>query len=201
MKDNEHLYVYGCAGEFCKQEDDTPKKGVGFRILEKVFEYLKRSLTIAWKSVFFNFKQYVCFFIAIIIVQLLYGMMAISADNNNNVEYQNVVENYDYHMVLKGLNDDQARYLIQDEGTVFKSDIIFNVVRSDQYKNNFTGEDRYDVYLLFVGENIDKSLKRFEDSYEKDLASLGAEGQSFSKATTQLLTFETTSPQTISLSL
>jgi hypothetical protein len=44
-------------------------------VLEKVFEYLKRSLTIAWKSVFFNFNQYVCFFIAIIIVQVLYGMM------------------------------------------------------------------------------------------------------------------------------
>lgn len=158
--------------------------------MEKVFEYLKRSLTIAWKSVFFNFKQYLCFFIAIIIVQLLYGMMSVSADNNNNVEYQNVIQNYDYHMVLKGLNDDQARYLINDEGTVFKSDVIFNVIRSEQYQNNFTGEDRYDVYLLFVGEDVDKCLKRFTESYEKDLASLGNEGQSFSKATTSLLTFE-----------
>ncbi|MGN1409527.1 MAG: FtsX-like permease family protein [Eubacteriales bacterium] len=157
--------------------------------MEKVFEYLKRSLTISWKSVFFNFKQYLCFFIAIIIVQVLYGMMSISADNNNNVEYQHVMEEYNYHMVLKGLNEDQARYLIKDEGTVFKSDVIFKVVASEQYTNAFTGEERFDVYLFFTGE-VNKCLKRFESSYEKDLAALGDEGRSFTKATTPLMTFD-----------
>ncbi len=157
--------------------------------MEKVFEYLKRSLTIAWKSVFFNFKQYLPFFIAIVIVQLLYGMMTVSADNNDHVEYQHVMENYDYHMILKDLNEDQARYLINDEGTVFKSDVIFNVVRSEQYTNYFSGDDRYDIYLLFTGD-IDKCYERFTDKYEKDLAALGDIGSSFSKATTQLMSFD-----------
>ncbi|MBQ8185632.1 MAG: ABC transporter permease [Clostridia bacterium] len=157
--------------------------------MEKVFEYLKRSISIAWKSVFFNFKQYVCFFIAIIIVQLLYGMMTVSNDNNNYVEYQHVTEEYNYHMVLLGLNHDQALYLIEDRGTVFASDTIFKVVDTYQYTNNFTGEERYDVYLLFIND-IDYSLKQFTQKYEKDLAALGSEGSSFSKRTTQLLTFE-----------
>jgi len=157
--------------------------------LEKVFEYLKRSISIAWKSVFFNFKQYVCFFIAIIIVQLLYGMMTVSNDNNNAVEYQHVTEEYNYHMVLLGLNHDQALYLIEDRGTVFASDTVFKVVDTYQYTNNFTGEERYDVYLLFIND-IDYSMKQFQAKYEKDLASLGSEGSSFSKRTTQLLTFE-----------
>ena len=143
----------------------------------------------AWKTVFFNFKQYLPFFIAIIIVQLLYGMMTVSNDNNNNVEYQHVMEEYDYHMVLKGLNSDQARYLIEDKGAVFKSDVIFDVVHSEQYTNNFTGEDRYDIYLFFTGD-LKSNLKRFTSSYEKELAGLGAEGTSFSKSTTPLLTFE-----------
>lgn len=158
-------------------------------VLEKVFEYLKRSLTIAWKSVFFNFNQYVCFFIAIIIVQVLYGMMSISNDNNNRVEYQHIMEEYNYHMVLKNLNQDQMNYLVEDEGTVFKSDVIFNVTDVEAYKNYFTGEDRFDVYLFFTGD-IDWCLERFESSYQKDLANLGAEGSSFSKASTALMTFE-----------
>ena len=158
-------------------------------VLEKVFEYLKRSLTIAWKSVFFNFNQYVCFFIAIIIVQVLYGMMSISNDNNNNVEYQHIMEEYNYHMVLKNLNRDQMQYLVEDEGTVFKSDVIFQVTDVDEYKNYFTGEDRYDVYLFFTGD-LDWCLERFESSYQKDLANLGSEGSSFSKASTALMTFE-----------
>lgn len=115
--------------------------------------------------------------------------MTVSADNNNNVEYQHIMENYDYHMVLKDLNEAQARYLINDEGTVFKSDVIFNVIRSEQYQNRFSGEDRFDIYLLFTGD-VNKSLDRFKKSYEGDLAALGDEGSSFSKATTPLLNFE-----------
>jgi hypothetical protein len=140
--------------------------------------------------VFFNFRQYLPFFIAIVIVQLLYGMMTVSNDNNNNVEYRHVMEQYDYHMVLKGLNDTQARYLIDDNGgAVFKSDILFDVVHMEQYRNNMTGEERYDVYLLFKPE-LKSSVKRFTQTTEKELAGLAEEGTSFTKSTTPLMTFE-----------
>lgn len=158
--------------------------------MEKVFEYLKRSISIAWKTVFFNFKQYLPFFIAIIIVQVLYGMMTVSNDNNNNVEYNHIMEQYDYHMVLKGLNDTQARYLIDDNGgAVFKSDILFDVVHMEQYTNRMTGEERYDVYLLFKPE-LKNTVKRFTQTTEKELAGLAAEGTSFTKSTTSLMTFD-----------
>ena len=158
-------------------------------MLENVFEYLKRSLTIAWKSVFFNFKQYVCFFIAIMIVQVLYGMMTVSADNNNNVEYQHVTEEYNYHMVIKDLNETQAFYLINDEGAVFKSDVIYEVVKYDQNLNYMTQSNTYDVYLFFKGDP-DASLAKFRQNYLPDLKAYGSEGSSFSMATTSLLTFE-----------
>lgn len=157
--------------------------------MEKLFEYLKRSLTIAWKTVFFNFKQYLCFFIAIVIIQLLYGMMTVSNDNNNNVEYQHIMEEYNYHMVLKGLNEDQARYLIKDEGTVFKSDVIYKVVASEQYENILTGENRFDVYIYFTGD-VNQCQKRFEKSYLPDVSSLGDADRTITKATTPLLTFK-----------
>ena len=125
---------------------------------------------------------------AIIIVQVLYGMMSVSADNNNNVEYKHVMEEYNYHMVLKGLNEDQARYLIKDEGTVFKSDVIFEVVSSEQYVNALTGDERYDVYLYFTGD-LDQCMKRFEKNYQPDLAALGDADRTFTKSTTPLMTF------------
>ncbi len=158
--------------------------------MEKVFAYLKRSLTISWKSVFFNFKQYVCFFIAIIIVQLLYGMMAVSAANNNAVELAHIQENYDYHMSLLNLNEDQTRYLVYDEGTVFKSDMIFKVVRSDDYENYFTGEKFFDVYLRFVGEDMDWCLQRFEKTYEKDLGLMGSGESTYTKSLSPLFTYK-----------
>lgn len=173
---------------FCRRMASHPE--CRFSVLEKFFEYLKRSLTIAWKSVFFNFKQYVCFFIAIIIVQVLYGMMTVSADNNNNVEYNHITEQYDYHMVLKDLNEDQARYLIKDEGTAFKSDVIFQVVHSEEYTKLSSDSKRYDIYLQFVGKSLDQSIKRFEKNYEPDLAALGDANSSFTKTTTSLMTFK-----------
>ena len=157
--------------------------------LEKFFEYLKRSLTIAWKSVFFNFKQYSCFFIAIIIVQILYGLMTVSAQNNNRIEYEHVTEEYDYHMVLKDLNQYQAFYLINDEGTVFKSDIIFKVVRYDENHNYMNNVDTYDVYLYFTRDPHDCEA-RFRKDYLPDLKAYGNEGKSFSISTTSLLDFE-----------
>ncbi len=157
--------------------------------LEKVFEYLKRSLTVAWKTVFFNFGQYLCFFIAIMIIQVLYGMMTVSADNNNNVEYQHVTEEFNYHMVLKDLNQYQALYLVNDEGTVFKSDVIYEVVRQDENLNYLTQTETYDVYIRFT-RDLDKCEKRFRDDYIPSLQAYGTEGKSFSIETTSLLTFQ-----------
>lgn len=157
--------------------------------LEKVFEYLKRSLTVAWKSVFFNFTQYLCFFIAIMIIQVLYGMMTVSADNNNNVEYQHVTEEFNYHMVLKDLNQYQALYLVNDEGTVFKSDVIYEVVRHDENLNYLTGVETHDVYIRFT-RDLDVCERRFREDYIPELKAYGTEGKSFSIETTSLLTFQ-----------
>ena len=103
--------------------------------MESLFEYLKRSLTIAWKSVFFNFKEYSCFFVALFIVQMFYGLMSVSNANNNNVEYRHVTDEYDYHMVLRDLNTDQYLYLKNDSGAVFKNDLVFKIVRVDENHN------------------------------------------------------------------
>ena len=76
--------------------------------MSKVFEYLGRNLKIAWKSVFHGFSQYLCFFIAMIIVQVLFGMVSVSNDNNSHVEHDLYSEEYDYHMAVTNLNFDQA---------------------------------------------------------------------------------------------
>ena len=100
--------------------------------MESLFEYLSRSIKIAVKSVFFNFKQYVCFFVALFIIQMFYGLMSVSYANNNDVEYSHVTAEYDYHMVLRDLNPDQANYIFNDSGAVFKNDLIFKIVRYDE---------------------------------------------------------------------
>lgn len=157
--------------------------------LGRLFEYLSRSLKIAFKSVFFNFRQYICFFAALLIIQMFYGLMYIAYANNNDVEYSHVTEEYDYHMVLRDLNVDQANYIFNDSGAVFKNDAVFEIVRYDVNVNQITQRDRYDMYLFFVNDK-DESEARFRENFLPTLQALSREGEIFSIGTTPLLRFE-----------
>ena len=170
-----------------------PKEGRAARAagigLERLFEYLKRSLSIAWKSVFFNFRQYVSFFAALFIIQTFYGLIAVSNANNNKIEYQHVQDEYDYHMVLRDLNEDQYLYLVNNSAAVFKNDTIFKILRYEENRNYMSGQDRYDMYLFFVRDK-DISCDRFYNKYLEPLKSLGREGEAFVITETPLLRFE-----------
>ena len=143
-------------------------------MLERIWEYLKRNIKIAWKSVFFNFKQYCVFFAAIFIVQLLYGMMAISATNNNSVAFQQIKEEYDYHYVIRNLTLSQYNYLKDyknaDRGTFDELKQLYVIVDYDERINALDNKEVYDVYLRFGKEDADDSLvldyaQQFETDY------------------------------------
>lgn len=138
---------------------------------------------------FFNFKQYISFFAALFIIQTFYGLIAVSNANNNIIEYQHVQNEYDYHMVLRDLNEDQYLYLVNNSAAVFKNDTIFKILRYDENRNYMTGQDRYDMYLFFVRDK-DISCDRFYNKYLEPLKSLGREGESFVITETPLLRFE-----------
>ena len=138
---------------------------------------------------FFNFKQYVSFFAALFIIQTFYGLIAVSNANNNVIEYQHVQDEYDYHMVLRDLNEDQYLYLENNSAAVFKNDTIFKILRYEQNRNYMTRQNRYDMYLYFVRDK-DISCERFYNKYLEPLKSLGREGESFVITETPLLRFE-----------
>lgn len=138
---------------------------------------------------FFNFKQYICFFAALFIIQMFYGLISVSTANNNQVEYQHVQAEYDYHMVLRDLNEDQYLYLVNNSAAVFKNDTIFEIERVEENLNYMSGRNRFDVYLFFV-RNKDVSCSRFYSKYLDPLKSLGREGESFVITETPLLRFE-----------
>ncbi len=178
-------------------------------MLERFWEYLSRHIKIAWKSVFFNFKQYSCFFAAIFIVQLLYGMMAISATNNNSVAYQQIVNGYDdvdqaYHYVVKDLTLSQYNYLAEyknkERGIFDEQKQLYYIVKTEERFNEAEGKDQYTVYLRFGkiknGELADSSTvaKYYDDYtkyYEKNLSGLETYTyQNFSTEKTQLLDYQ-----------
>lgn len=133
--------------------------------MEKFFEYLKRSLTIAYKSIFFNFKQYVYFFIALLIVQMFYGIMTISAYNNKVVERDSAVSEYNYDVMLSHLNESQYLKIKNYGGSEFSGDRYYKQLEGGTFEYTDDGDKYYDVRLVFTEEDPDLCLAKFKEQY------------------------------------
>ncbi len=143
-------------------------------ILERFFEYLKRSLTIAYKSIFFNFKQYIFFFIALLIVQMFYGIMTISAYNNEVVERDSATEEYNYDIMLAHLNESQLIKLRSYAGSAFEGNRYFKEIEGGTVEYEDFGDKYYDVRLVFdENQNPRKCLNNFKAQYYDPDAATG----------------------------
>ncbi len=161
-------------------------------MLERIWEYLSRNIKIAWKSVFFNFKQYSCFFAAIFIIQLLFGMMAISANNNNSVEYQQIkqeqkltilddngepeldddgqIQRVDYHYEIHNLNQSQYSYLAKyksENGAFDEQKQLYVILDTVERTNEKSDTPMYDVFIRF-GKEKDLEDSERVNKYYKD---------------------------------
>lgn len=134
-------------------------------ILERLFEYLKRSLKIARKSIFFNFKQYIYFFIALLIVQMFYGIMTISAYNNRVVERDSAVSEYNYDIMLSHLNESQYLKIKNYGGSEFSGDKYYKLLEGGTAEYNDGGDKYYDVRLVFTEKDTGVCLNKFTDQY------------------------------------
>lgn len=120
--------------------------------MEAIWEYLSRHLKIAAKSVFYNYKQYICFFLAIFIIQTFYGIMAISTSNNNSVELDHVEAEYNYDMALYNLNEYQHNIVVNYNNNIIYQAAAesFYLIQDDvTYYDEVSQSNRYDVYLNF----------------------------------------------------
>ena len=134
-------------------------------ILEKFFDYLKRSLTIAYKSIFFNFKQYIYFFIELLIVQMFYGIMTISAYNNKVVERDSAVSEYNYDIMLSHLNESQYLKIKNYGGSEFSGDRYYQQLEGGTFEYVDNGDKYYDVRLVFTDGDPDLCLVKFKEQY------------------------------------
>jgi len=182
-------------------------------MFERIWEYLSRHIKIAFKSVFFNFKQYCCFFAAIFIIQLLFGMMAISATNNNTVAYEQIAAEYKYHYAIRNLTPGQYDYLVEygknDAGTTDRTRQTYYILTEEDgmppivRKNVKENKDEYDVFIRFgkldrdtgemaSPEKVKEYCQRFENNYVNKLASLeaGYTTPNFTTERTLLLEYE-----------
>ncbi len=162
-------------------------------MIEDVLVYLRKNLKIAVKNVFANFSQYACFFAALFIIQIFLATLTVILYNNDNTEWDHVKEEYDYHLMLKGINDYQMLLIENNEIAVFSNDFVFDIVRTIEHKSTFDESVDYDVYIMLKGntdEDLEFSLNRFVSKYLKELSKHCEEGEKITYTKTPLLNFD-----------
>ncbi len=175
--------------------------------MEKIISYLKRNIKLAFKTVTFHFKEYLCFYIAVLIIQTLFGIILMSAANNLKTETKEIGDSYSYHISITGLNRQQRDYMLKLDDPDYdpndykgqttpripngKNKALSSVVMED---SRGSGDSRvYDLYYMFEdesGSSMKTLYKRFQNLYLRDLWSLNGENNSFSVNLSPLYTIE-----------
>ncbi|MBR2459828.1 MAG: ABC transporter permease [Clostridia bacterium] len=126
---------------------------------------MKRNIKLAYKSVVFHFKQYLCFYVALFAIQFLFGIIVMSTVNTNHMRKEEILDEYDYHVCLVGLNSGQAQYLQEKQYAVMTNEYqMVDVVRTEQRKvGNVTYTDMYLLYENPDGDSPQEIHSWFND--------------------------------------
>lgn len=168
--------------------------------------YLRKNIKLAANSVYYNRKKYLCFFIAMFVVEIFCGLVVIASHNNNAIEYKYVSADYGYHLKIIDLNSDQyvhlynANVLDRDE-TKHKLYEIYDIVSVEERTDLKTEKPLYTVYLKFTGDP-QTNLRQFTDSYIfKELGSIGYNGRRASIDVSELFNYEKRIPENVVINL
>lgn len=113
--------------------------------------YLKRNIKLAYKSVVFHFKQYLCFYVALFIIQFLFGLVVMTTVNTNHMRKQEILEKYDYHVCVAGLTEAQYTYLFEEQYAVTTRE--HDKLSLFKTETRYVGEHlRYDMYFVYENE-------------------------------------------------
>jgi len=114
----------------------------------------------AIKTVFFNFREYVSFFVVLFIIQSMFWLLCFTTTTNVLHEREEITELYDYHLLIDDIS--QPEMVRIDNALVIKS---YQEIRSfEEYE--FLPPDEYiDSYRLKVVMRDGSEAQTFVDYY------------------------------------
>ncbi len=149
----------------------------------KVINRLKQNLKLAFRTVTYQFRQYLCFYIALFIVEMLFGIVVMTANNTAYLKKTSTEMEYEYHVSITGLNESQYKYMKKLDQRGYKGPSKGEIAplapngvnRAVKFVSSKRIGTSYDMYYLFYdGEDtsIEKLYERFRELYVNDLTRL-----------------------------
>ncbi len=157
--------------------------------MERLWENIKLNLGRAYKSVRYGKKQYISFFIAVFLMQSFFWLLMLTQDAQIAQMRQNAEENYDYHISVSGMTQDQAIRLQNGSYVVFTNDKVYEIVRGDEIPTPYGGKT-YTLYVSLVKESIDSKLRIFERKYLNPLRESASNPEQLRISYSPLLTLD-----------
>ena len=125
---------------------------------------VRRHFSGAYKSIKKNFKEYICFLLALVIVQVFFGTVSVAFRNNRRVEKEAIVaEGYDYHAKLTGIASSDLNILNDAYDDGVNQDAVFFTFRTESGKALITfTEDPKASLTLFKSDVLEQMNKGTE---------------------------------------
>ncbi|MBO4413807.1 MAG: hypothetical protein J5830_03790 [Clostridia bacterium] len=144
--------------------------------MEKAISYLKRNMTLALRSLRYNGRRYIPFFIAVVISQLCFGVLFVVNGFAAREEKRIAANEYDYHVEYYGMTESQVAYLHNYSSAVSKG-AIYTVVEALP-SGTVDGEEVYNVRIL-LKKDIETNFKQFRRGVLATALSFGNDSVSY----------------------
>lgn len=128
----------------------------------RLIDLFKSDMKMAARTVKSGFKTYFSLFVALFLIQTLFGIVGISESNSRSAERDAIVEKYDCHIELTNLNDADHYYLVNAEGRML--DPYFEVLDYGIVNGSHTTGIRF---LGDVEDQMASFLLDFEEIFER----------------------------------
>ena len=146
----------------------------------KFFASILKEMKLGFKTVTFQFKQYICFYVAILAMQVMFGIIVMASANDIAQHKESVENDYNYHFVITNLPAESVAEFERgeiansiDDSPYFSSNVVdsFVYIKMDP---DATGEqvERKSLSRLYE-ENFSKYLTKIEKIVKTTLSSQG----------------------------
>lgn len=153
--------------------------------MDKVKDYISIHFKRAYKSVRYNYKQYLCFFVAVFVVQMFFWTLTFSTDTNGDNIRRVAQEKYEYHVIVRNMNGQQ--YTIMNNEVYysqFEAQRAYEEVKFETY-TDLLGRVSYTAYVRLA------DIKSAGQAFEKDfIRPMKADPNSFDVTYTPLYDYE-----------
>lgn len=153
-------------------------------MFEKSRDYISKLFKTAYHSILKNLRTFFPLFIAIFLIECILFTVFLSFQNNIAIRSEKIADEYAHHVVVSGLNEEEMLLLRNDERTVSRNDMCFDVVKTLKYDSNvydpsytvyikiLTGNKNYGIFGWFIDDsleaNYDAMLYRYRDVFETE---------------------------------